>query len=129
MNALPIWDAEQRLHAAPVPEPVPDHFAATEPLDRRTPEAAHVPGGHRGAAVAAAFGTVNPGADLPEIVGHLLAAVDAADSAAGIVRVDTNDAVLGQRIARIVSGSALPSRGPGNQARAILSLLTSHRAG
>lgn len=116
MNALPTWDDEQRLAAAPVPEPLTD-VAATAP----------VPGGHRGAALAAAIQALEAPATLSDAVELLLAAIDAADDAAGIVRVDRRDAVLQQRIARIVSGANLPSRGPGTRARDILALLGEHR--
>ena len=118
MNALPTWDDEQRLAVAPVPEPLTDGVAATVP----------VPGGARGAALAAALQALEPSATLSDAVETLLAAIDTADDAVGIVRVDRRDAVLQQRIARIVSGANLPSRGPGTRARDFLALLGEHRA-
>jgi hypothetical protein len=123
MNALPLWDAEQRLQAAPVPDspdlhPLPG-AEVREPL----------PGAHRGIAIAHALESLDANAGLGVAVRHLLDAIDAADAEAGIVRVDINDAVLRQRIARIVSGANLPSRGPVSRARDILSLMTtSHPA-
>jgi hypothetical protein len=123
MNALPLWDAEQRLQAAPVL--VPDStgvagFAATE-------ESEPLPGAHRGIALVKALESLDPSAGPGATIAHLLDALDSADAEAGIARVDTNDAVLRQRIARIVSGANLPSRGPVTRAREILSLLTTSR--
>lgn len=121
MNALPVWDDEQ-----------PNALTTTDWTTTdttTTPGTAPVPGGRRGAALADAIRTAGTPTDLGELVSHLLAAVDAADADAGIARVDTNDAVLGQRIARIVSGASLPSRGPSAQAKAVLSLLREYPAG
>lgn len=127
MNALPTWDDEQRLAAAPVPDPLTDDLAATVPVPAPVPVPVPVPGGHRGAALAAAVQALDSSATLSDAVELLLAAIDTADDAAGIVRVDLRDAVLQQRIARMVSGANLPSRGPGTRARDILALLGEHR--
>jgi hypothetical protein len=155
MNAQLAWDDEQRLAAAPVPAPstdltldtldtAPSDLEGATTTDLSAPSApgaglddvehadpvtiVPVPGGHRGAALADAIQSLDPAAGLSTAVEHLLAAIDAADADAGIARVDTADAVLQQRIARIVSGASLPSRGPGTRARDILALLSSHRA-
>lgn len=121
MNALPLWDAGHRLDAAPGlasdSTEVPPQPAAPEPL----------PGAHRGIAIARAMESLDAGAGLGAAVQHLLDAIDAADTEAGIARVDTNDVVLRQRIARIVSGANLPSRGPVTRARDILTLMTTSR--
>lgn len=123
MNALPLWDAEQRLHAAPVL--APDSTGVLSPADAQEHEP--LPGGHRGTALADALASVDSSAGLGATVAHLLDALDSADAEAGIARVDTNDAVLRQRIARIVSGANLPSRGTASRARDILALLTTSR--
>jgi hypothetical protein len=127
MNALPIWDAEQRLEAAPVPNPLIADSTDDSTDDSTATAPAAGPGGHRGAALAAALQSLEASATPSDAVELLLAAIDAADDAAGIVRVDRRDAVLQQRIARIVSGANLPSRGPGTRARDILGLLGEHR--
>ncbi len=123
MNALPLWDAEQRLQAAPVL--VPDSTGV--PPYTAPEESEPLPGAHRGVALVKALQSLAPSADPGTTVAHLLDAIDAADAEAGIARVDTNDAVLRQRIARIVSGANLPSRGPVTRARDILSLMTTSR--
>lgn len=139
MNALPVWDAEQRA-GAPVPTiyPVPALPAEDTAIDSAAApatEAAHAPltidvttypdlaGDPRRLALARALADLEPTTGPVDAVAHLLAAVDAADAEAGIARVDTSDAVLTQRITRIVSGAALPSRGPATRAREILGLL------
>lgn len=132
MNALPIWDAEQRLEAAPVLGTTTSNpeTAASDPetaVSNPGATAAALPGGHRGAALVEAVTALEPGTSLAEAVERLLEAIDNADAEAGYARVDTTDTVLQQRIARLVSGAGLPSRGPGTQARDILSILRGYR--
>ncbi len=118
MNTSSTWDAEQRPSApAPSghPTPIPSTYDHTD-VD---------PGGSdpRRTALARALESLDAGLPTVDAVTQILAALDAADTESGIARVDTADAVLQQRIARIVSGAALPSRGPSTRAREILELL------
>jgi hypothetical protein len=132
MNALPAWDAEQPFQAtSALPGPTtPALVYSQDAQGAASDESASVvplPGGHRGAALAQAITTLAPSAGLAATVEHLLAAIDAADADAGIIRVDTLDASLHERIARIVSGASLPSRGIATRARDIIALLGTTR--
>jgi len=125
MNALPVWDDEPRLAAAPVPDPLIALTTTTpEPLD----PFADLPADPRRLALARAIETMDHDAAAADTVLHLLAAIDEADADAGIARVDTTDSVLAQRIARIILGANGPSRGPVARAREVLALLRTHGA-
>jgi hypothetical protein len=122
MNALPIWDDEPHLTGAPVLDAAPDPTALTR-TDTTPSLFDGLPADPRRSALVAVLEALGPDTSLEEAALALLAAIDVADTVAGIARVDTNDAVLQQRIARIISGANLPSRGPGTRAREVLALL------
>lgn len=125
MNALPVWDDELRLDAAPAQDDDPAQIPSTpSAIDNLFASLPHDP---RRAALVRAIGAVDPESGVADAVLQMLAAIDRADADAGITRVDTGDVVLQQRIARIVAGTNLPSRGPATRAREILSLLRTHR--
>lgn len=120
MNALPVWDDEPRLDVAPVLE------TGLAPLPPTTPAPfAGLPADPRREALLEILDSLDPDTGLEVAVLAILSAIDVADAEAGIARVDTHDAVLQQRIARIILGANLPSRGPATRAREVLRLLTS----
>lgn len=116
MNTLPMWDAEPRA-SAPVP-----HVDPPGPTDEPALEV-----DPRRAALARVLGSLDSTTGRSEAITLILEAIDAADAESGVARVDTNNAILQHRIARIVSGAAMPSRGPATRAREILGLI--HDAG
>lgn len=109
MTTIPTRDDEPRLSA---PVPVPTDTPEIDP---------------RRAAIARVLGSLDATTSPTDAVTRILDALDAADAATGIARVDTADPRLQHRIARIVSGAAMPSRGPSTRAREILGLI--HDAG
>lgn len=121
MNALPIWDDEPRFDDVPVPD--------TSVLETDSPfdPFATLPADPRRTVLLAAIQNVGPDVRPESAVLGILSALDDADAGAGIARVDTHDAVLQQRIARMILGTNLPSRGPATRAREILAMLRSLR--
>lgn len=125
MNALPVWDDEPRLDAAPVLDSLALTSTST-PVP--TDPFADLPTDPRRVALARAVEALDDDAEQSDVVLRLLAAIDEADADAGIARVDTHDTVLAQRIARIILGANGPSRGPVARAHEVLRLLRTHGA-
>ena len=117
MTALPTQTGPTRAQAVPTGT-TPNPTTSPGPTKTQTPS-------HRVAELARALGRLRPGTDPTVAAQDLLVVIDAADAAAGIARVDTNDVELQRQIARIVAGTGLPSRGPGTRARDILRTLLS----